>query len=206
MDIQLYRNFRSQMIYNELNNNLNEYIHRLLDLYGENYKMYFYLFVELLSKNNIIFDQNTLKILIKNEYEKKELAFLEKELFSYDDTNFPIQDLDSLTGYEFEEFIKSLFDKMGYITEPTKLSGDQGADLIINKFGRKTVVQAKRYSGKVPNKSVQEVTASIAHYKADNGIVITTSEFTAPAIELAISNNIKLIDRQKLEELINKFY
>lgn len=204
--IQEYESFKERMLYNQPHKNLNYYIQNLLDLYGENYPKYINLFLELLNKKNINFDENTLNVLIKDEFEKNELNVLEKELYCFDDTNFMINDLDSLTGHEFEEFIKILFNKMGYLTESTKLTRDQGADLIINKFGIKTVVQVKRYSGKVTNKAVQEVTAAIAHYKAENGMVITTSEFTSPAIELASSNDIQLIDRQKLEELIYKYY
>ena len=95
---------------------------------------------------------------------------------------------------------------MGFTAEATKLSGDQGADLIIEKFGKKIAVQAKRYNGKVSNTAIQEVTASIAYYGANSGMVVTTGEFTVSAIELAMSNNIKLIGRQKLEELIQKYY
>lgn len=110
-----------------------------------------------------------------------------------------------MTGYEFEEFLKTLFEKMGHQVEHTKLAGDQGADLVISKFGERTVVQAKRYSNKVPNKAIQEVVAAIAHYKADKGMVVTTSGFTRSAIELARSNNVELIDRNKLGRFINKF-
>jgi HJR/Mrr/RecB family endonuclease len=95
---------------------------------------------------------------------------------------------------------------MGYIVELTKSSNDQGADLIISKLGEKYVVQAKRYSNKVNNKAIQEVVAAIKHYDADRGMVITSNEFTSSAIKLASSNNIDLIDRNKLEKLIKKYF
>lgn len=44
---------------------------------------------------------------------------------------------------------------MGYDVQNTPLSGDQGADLILEKFGEKTIVQAKRYQGNVTNRAVQ---------------------------------------------------
>ena len=59
--------------------------------------------------------------------------------------------------------------------------------------------------GKVTNKSVQEVTAAIAHYNADEGMVITNSTFTQAAIDLADSNDITLIDREKLGIWIKKY-
>jgi HJR/Mrr/RecB family endonuclease len=50
---------------------------------------------------------------------------------------------------------------MGYRVEQTKLSGDQGADLVVIKLGEKTVIQAKRYGGKIGNSAVQEIMAAI---------------------------------------------
>ncbi len=204
LETQEYDDFKSKILYNQPNNDIKGYIKNFLDVYGENYTQYYNLFTKLLKENGITFDEN-LNALIETVIEEKKLEMLEKELSDFDNRDF-IHNLDSLTGYEFEEFLRVLFDKMGFTTETTKLSGDQGADLIIKRFGRTTAVQAKRYTGKVSNKAIQEVTASIAHYNANNGMVVTTGEFTPSAIELAKSNNIKLVDRQKLEELVNKHY
>lgn len=85
------------------------------------------------------------------------------------------------------------------------MSGDQGADLIISKLGEKVILQAKRHKAKIGNKAVQEVVASIKHYNADKGMVVTNNYFTNSAFELAKSNNIELIDRDKLEKLIVKY-
>ncbi len=108
---------------------------------------------------------------------------------------------------EFEKFLKNLFEKMGYAVEETKLSGDQGADLVINKFSEKLVFQAKRYGcEKVSNSAIQEVVAAIRYYNANKGTVVTTSTFTKSAIELARSNGVDLIDRTKLDELIHHYF
>lgn len=210
IEIEGYNAFKSILLYDNPNNDLEKCIKNLYDAFGEeNYSQYMNLFLAFLHEKEIPFDENNLDSLIKTVFKQRKAELLEQELLS--DSNGANRDLnphnlDSLTGYEFEDFLKTLFEKMGFITETTKLSGDQGADLIINNFGTKTAVQAKRYTGKVTNKAVQEVVASIAHYGADNGMVVTTGEFTASAIELANSNNIELINGQKLEELINKYY
>jgi hypothetical protein len=207
MEIKLrkYEDFKSKILYNQPND-LEGYIKSLVDAFGENCYQYKDLFLIFLSEKGVSFDKPVLNTLIKSAFEQKKLEIFEKGLLDSDNFNRYIHNLDSLTGYEFEEFLRTLFDKMGFTAETTKLSGDQGADLIIKKFGKITAVQAKRYTDKVSNKAVQEVTASMAYYSADNGMVVTTSEFTPSAIELANSNNIELIDRQKLEELINKYY
>ncbi len=63
---------------------------------------------------------------------------------------------------------------------------------------KKIVVQAKRYKKKVGLKAVQEVVSAKNYYKADECWVITNNYFTAPAVKLAQSNNVSLIDRDLL--------
>lgn len=142
--------------------------------------------------------------LIFNMIKTTELEDFEKQLMG--EKEYSIESIDTMNGFEFESFLKLLFEKMGYKVTHTKLSGDQGADLIIDKYGESTVVQAKRCNSRVSNDAIQEVVASIKHYKAKKGIVITNSEFTASAIELARSNNIILIDRKGLKKLIDEHF
>ena len=106
-------------------------------------------------------------------------------------------------GYEFEEFCFSLYTELGYFTEHTKLSNDQGADLVIEKNGIRSVVQAKFYSTPVGNKAVQEVVASKAYYEnAPHAIVITNNIFTPSAIKLAEANSVKLVNGDDIKEHI----
>ncbi len=146
---------------------------------------------------------------LKNELEsiesQIELENFEKRL-AEENEQIRIEDVDLLNGYEFEGFLKNLFVKMGYQVEQTRLSGDQGADLVVVKFGEKIVIQAKCYSGKVGNYAVQEIFASMNLYKAQKGMVVTNSYFTPAAFELAEANNVELVDRDGLEELIRKFW
>lgn len=97
-----------------------------------------------------------------------------------------------MNGYDFESFIENLFRSLGFNVEKTSYSKDQGADLIISKGSLKIAIQVKRYDkrNRVGNRAVQEIAAAINYYKADKGIVITTSEFTQSAIELANANGI----------------
>ena len=94
---------------------------------------------------------------------------------------------------------------MGYQVKHTKLSGDQGADLVVEKFGEKTAVQAKNYNNPVSNRAIQETVAAISHYACDNGMVVTNSFFTKGAIELAESNNVRLINRDELSRFIEEY-
>jgi len=105
------------------------------------------------------------------------------------------------TGYEFEHYLRNVFEKLGFEAQVTKASGDQGADLIIQKQGEITVVQAKYYTGSVGNKAVQEITGAINFYNAHKGMVVTNSYYTKSAIILAKANNIVLIDGDGLSNL-----
>ncbi|NOT46748.1 MAG: restriction endonuclease [Acidobacteria bacterium] len=113
-----------------------------------------------------------------------------------------LNEIDALNGYDFEGFLNELFSRMGYSVEQTRLSGDQGADVVVLKFGEKIVIQAKRFQGNVGNYAVQEIMAAISLYNAQRGMVVTNSYFTKSAKELAVANKIELVDRDALEKLI----
>ena len=65
-------------------------------------------------------------------------------------------------------------------------------------------MQAKRYSGNVGNKAVQEVYSGMAHYGADKGWVVTNSWFTKAARVQAESCGISLVDREILINMIQR--
>ncbi len=104
----------------------------------------------------------------------------------------------NMDGVEFENCCIEHFRKLGYQASPTATSGDYGADIVLKKGGIKTVVQCKRYKGKVGVAAVQEVIGAKGYYKADNAMVVTNSYFTPNAVELAKANNVELWDRNKL--------
>ncbi len=150
-------------------------------------------------------DVSSLRNELQTIEKRIELEIFEQRL-SEGDEQINLTDIDILTGYEFEDFLKTLFSKMGYQVERTRLSGDQGADLVVIKFGEKKVVQAKRLGGKVGNYAVQEIMAAISLYQARRGMVITNNYFTPAAKELAAVNGIELIDRDGLDKMISKHW
>lgn len=116
-----------------------------------------------------------------------------------------IDDIDKMGGLEFEKFICVLFIKMGYKSNLTKASGDQGVDVIIENDLFKIGIQTKCYSDVVGNSAIQEATAGIKFYKCDKAMVITNNYFTKSAIELAKVNNVILWDRNILVRKINEY-
>ena len=63
--------------------------------------------------------------------------------------NIDLQQIDKMSGVEFEEYLMRLFEKLGYRVTLTKRSNDYGADLIMKKDEKTIIVQAKRYHQKV---------------------------------------------------------
>lgn len=117
-----------------------------------------------------------------------------------------IDDVDLMSGQEFEKFIAELFSKMGFETEVTKATGDQGIDVIASKNGDKIGIQAKCYSGTVGNSAIQEAVAGKNYYRLDKAMVITNNLFTDAAQQLARANSIVLWDRNILKEKIERVF
>lgn len=113
-----------------------------------------------------------------------------------------IAQVDKMTGEQFERFLGELFKHRGFKVSYTAASGDYGADLIL-KDGRDVIaVQAKRYSSTVGVKAVQEIIGAVKMYKATEAWVVTNSTFTKQAVKLADINDVYLIDRKELIEMI----
>lgn len=144
--------------------------------------------------------------IIKKYKDSRHIDNLELKLFGTLSNNneikiqYTIDDIDLMTGTEFEEFIAKLFNSMGYSSSTTKASGDQGIDVIAEKNGIKYGIQAKCYSGTVGNSAVQQATAGKLFYGCDKVIVVTNNTFTKSAIKLAEANGVVLWDRFILSE------
>jgi restriction system protein len=113
-----------------------------------------------------------------------------------------INEIDQMDGLAFEQYLKPVFERQGYLAKVTQGSGDFGADLILRKGRKKYVVQAKRYSSNIGVSAVQQVVAAVNYYKAQGAIVVTNQYFTPAAVQLAKVNGVRLIDREKLAKMM----
>lgn len=122
--------------------------------------------------------------------------------------------LDLLSQVEpkyFETIVLDLLHKMGYGTSRSDLqrvggSGDAGIDGIISldRLGlEKVYVQAKRWQGSVGRPEVQGFYGALAGQRANKGVFITTSTFSAQAVDFAKSvERIVLVDGTRLAQLM----
>jgi HJR/Mrr/RecB family endonuclease len=111
------------------------------------------------------------------------------------------------TPYEFEGLIQKLFERMGYKAWTTPGSGDRGADVIAEKNGERIAIQVKKYNYEnlVTPSEVRSVLGSMHHYKAKKALVITTSNFTVKAWEIAETSPVELWEKNTLKETIKKY-
>ncbi|KYC50204.1 MAG: Restriction endonuclease [Candidatus Methanofastidiosum methylothiophilum] len=174
------------------------YIQKAIGLFGNNFNKRF----DLPYLHRFFIERNLTSLDYKNFEEYVMTRIFELSLLS-DENKLSVHEVDAMDGYEFEVFVGQLYQKMGYSVEQTPLSNDQGADLIISKYGEKTAVQVKNYTSNVGNGAIQEVVAAKNYYGCSSCIVVANSYFTKSAIELADANGVKLVDRDELNYLIN---
>jgi len=113
----------------------------------------------------------------------------------------------------FENLVVDLLVAMGYggsrrdAGKAVGRSGDGGIDGMIkeDKLGLDVVyIQAKRWENTVGAQTVREFAGSLEGYRARKGVLITTSQFSADAVEYAkhIEKKIVLVDGAQLAQLM----
>lgn len=135
---------------------------------------------------------------------------LTKRIFgSKNNDTINIYSVDKMTGCQFEKYLVKLFTNLGYQVDNVGTDwydhrGDFGADLITQKDGIKTAIQAKCYNNLAGIDSVRQVIGARDYYKCQKAAVVTNNYFTNDAQIQAKESGVILIDRDKLMEFINK--
>lgn len=127
-----------------------------------------------------------------------------------DQYNAAYEDINSLSGFEFEMVCKRLLENMGFDVETTKTTGDGGIDLIAYNhqplLSGKYIIQCKRYTGSVGEPVIRDLYGVITSERANKGILMTSGVFTKQAQVFAEGKPIELIDGVKLRELLDGYY
>lgn len=124
-----------------------------------------------------------------------------------------LDEVDRMDGEGFETLCCLLWNKLGFQAAITpKRGGDGGIDVIAFKGREGELLQCK--SSKASNigwDAVKEVTAGAAGYQARHPgtrfkrVAVTNQTFTAGAVTHAKENNVELITRRELEELLGRY-
>lgn len=104
---------------------------------------------------------------------------------------------------DFEGACAAVLRSHGWTASTTKGSGDQGADVIAEKDGRKLVLQCKLYTGVVGNKSIQEAIAARIFYHADLAAVVCKTSYTKSANQLAQASGVATLNFGELPDFIS---
>ncbi|MBN8501423.1 MAG: restriction endonuclease [Sphingomonadales bacterium] len=122
-----------------------------------------------------------------------------------------LETLASVSPSFFETIVLDLLHRMGYGASRADIqrvggSGDGGIDGVISldKLGlEKVYVQAKRWQQTVGRPEVQAFYGALAGQRANKGVFITTSGYTAQALDFAKSvERVVLVDGRRLAELM----
>jgi hypothetical protein len=117
-----------------------------------------------------------------------------------------LEQLQKMTGSDFEGFITSLFRKDGYSVHQCGGSGDEGIDLVIETSAAKDVVQCKRWKSDVGSPVVREFYGSLMHAGARHGFIITTASYSQSARGFAQGKPITLISGDDIIAWSNKSF
>lgn len=123
-------------------------------------------------------------------------------LTPHDSEHIVKNDAGEMSGIEYEEYVAEIIDSLGWKVTQTPATGDHGADIIADNGQSRIVVQCKKYSSPVGNKSVQEAFSAKSFYDCTDSIVVTNNSFTPAARQAASKLNVSLLHHEQLQEFL----
>ena len=116
-----------------------------------------------------------------------------------------------MDGYEFQEFVASLFKKLGFVrVKVGPPAADGGIDISMEQrtdIGSISFIAECKHHPKstIGRPVVQKLHSAVMHTPVlDKGIIVTSGRFSSQAIKYAEEVGIELIDMEKLKELAGK--
>ena len=129
----------------------------------------------------------------------------QKKLFENVATSQKISALGDMGWKEFEMMISEFFRRRGFNASLTGDGADGGVDIVLKKGSEKYLVQCKQWKAyKVGVPLIRELYGVIAAEGATGGYFVTSGEYTSEARKFAEGKNIRLIDGQKLTNMIKE--
>lgn len=119
--------------------------------------------------------------------------------------------LQQMNEYDFEYVIARVWEQQGWETEVTGGTRDRGVDIIAVKSDpveQRQYIQVKRYNGnnKVGSNEIQKYSGLYARNESVEAVVVvTTSDFTSEARQIATNRNVKLINGSQLIDMIRRY-
>ena len=132
-------------------------------------------------------------------------------IFGFNAESKPIpltmKQVDKLNPNLFEAYIAALYYKQGFQVYLTPYSNDKGADVVAINQDDCFLIQAKQCKSNIGIEAIQEIYGSKNYYESKfkenfKLVVITNSDFSPAAMTLSNANNVFLINRKNMNELI----
>lgn len=111
---------------------------------------------------------------------------------------------EDLSPYDYEKQVAQSLSEMGWNTQVTKASGDQGCDVLAVKGRARVAIQCKYYSKPIGNKAVQEINAAKSYYDANVAAVVSNQSYTPAAKLLATKLQVALLHHSQLNSLLKE--
>jgi hypothetical protein len=146
----------------------------------------------------------TFLLALRNALTSSKTTQKQRSKQRYLDAIIATSDVRDLSPQQFERYVGMLFEAFGCNVLHTGRSNDGGIDLIVNKNGKRGVVQCKQYAPdhKVGSPTVRDLRGAMVRESADLGFLVTTSTFTKNAVqESTYAPRIILFDAEKLNRL-----
>ncbi|MBD8527078.1 restriction endonuclease [Pseudomarimonas arenosa] len=115
-----------------------------------------------------------------------------------------LADIKALSWREFEQLVGEAFRRQGFmVTETGQGGADGGVDLLLQRDGKKRIVQCKQWKQqKVGVNIVREQFGLLTHHAAERAIIVSVGEFTPEARRFVEGKPIDLISGADLVALI----
>jgi len=117
------------------------------------------------------------------------------------------EDLYAYNWRSFEKLVADYFRAKGYSASITRSGSDRGIDVIAESKTERIAIQIKHYKpeNKVGRPTVQKTAAMLAANQATKVIILTSSQFTDPAVKEAHQYNgqVKLVNGQEFANLLS---
>jgi restriction system protein len=108
-----------------------------------------------------------------------------------------------VTGEDYEKYVGRILENAGWAVNYTPRTGDQGVDVIASIADIKVAIQCKFYKNKVGNKAVQEAHSGSVFYNANFALVVSPSELTKSAKQLASNTGVHYCHHDFLVEALD---
>lgn len=150
----------------------------------------------LLHNNNLLFYYPYIEKSIQDKI--TEVACKQPIAYQYDINRITDSDVyhPNMNPIDYEILCAKKLREIGW---EAHASGGQGADVEATKNGIKLVLQCKLYTKSVGKGAVQQINTAKTFYHADYAIVVSNSNFTIEARQIASSTNTILLHHDELQ-------